>query len=114
MTNQNMKPTPGPWSFEDLPHRIIKGAYGEYVAEVITADAGTDDRDTSNAALIAEAGTVFHETGMTPRQLLEQRDELSRHLTLAIVWMRLACGKDENAQAQIEDFEKLIAKCETK
>jgi|GEM_PF-1988205 len=31
-----------------------------------------------NADLIAEAGNVANETGLTPRQLLEQRDELLR------------------------------------
>jgi hypothetical protein len=30
----------------------------------------------TNARLIAEAGTVYHETGLTPRQLAEQRAEL--------------------------------------
>lgn len=30
----------------------------------------------ANARLIAEAGTVLHETGLTPRQLAEQRAEL--------------------------------------
>jgi hypothetical protein len=29
----------------------------------------------ANADLIAEAGTVLHETGLTPRQLAEQRAE---------------------------------------
>lgn len=30
----------------------------------------------ANAKLMAEAGTVHHETGLTPRQLAEQRTEL--------------------------------------
>ncbi|AOV02432.1 hypothetical protein BI380_14325 [Delftia tsuruhatensis] len=34
----------------------------------------------ANAALIAEAGTVHHETGLTPRQLVEQRDALAATL----------------------------------
>jgi hypothetical protein len=34
----------------------------------------------ANAALIAEAGTVHHETGLTPRQLVEQRDALAEAL----------------------------------
>ncbi len=40
------KPTPGPWKRE------------------------------ANAALIIEAGTVYHETGRTPRQLADERAEL--------------------------------------
>lgn len=34
----------------------------------------------ANAALIAEAGTVHHETGLTPRQLVEQQDALAKAL----------------------------------
>lgn len=30
-----------------------------------------------HAVLIAEAGTVHHETGLTPREILAQRDELA-------------------------------------
>jgi hypothetical protein len=37
------------------------------------------ERD-ANAHLIAEAGTVHHETGCTPRQLLEQRDNAWQEL----------------------------------
>jgi len=32
--------------------------------------------------LSAEAGTVYHETKLTPRQLLEQRDELLKALKI--------------------------------
>ncbi|WP_212646416.1 hypothetical protein [Delftia sp. PE138] len=32
------------------------------------------------ASLFAEAGNVFHETGLTPRQLVEQRDALAKAL----------------------------------
>jgi len=35
-----------------------------------------DVEDKANAKLIAEAGTVTNECGLTPRQLLEQRNEL--------------------------------------
>lgn len=38
--------------------------------------------DHSIAGLIAEAGTVYHETKLTPRQLLEQRNELLQGLKL--------------------------------
>lgn len=48
---------------------IIAGVHGsfgdDYRAEV-----------EANAALIAEAGTVANETGLTPRQLADQRAEL--------------------------------------
>lgn len=45
------------------------------------ADSTWIDCNTKgNAALIAEAGTVHHETGLTPRQLVEQRNALSAAL----------------------------------
>lgn len=36
----------------------------------------TPDASKANAELIAEAGTVYHETGLSPRQLLDQRNAL--------------------------------------
>jgi len=36
------------------------------------------------ASLFAEAGNVFHETGLTPRQLVEQRDALAEALKSVI------------------------------
>lgn len=68
------KPTPGPW---------FVGSSGAFkVASVTNATAIYSDHPPSekaivaDAALIAEAGTVHHETGLTPRQLVEQRDAL--------------------------------------
>jgi hypothetical protein len=64
------KPTPGDWV---INRHVV-------VPEVINANGGqaiclVTGRDwEGNAALIAEAGTVHHETGLTPRQLMEQRD----------------------------------------
>lgn len=42
-----------------------------------------NDEGFDNANLIAEAGTVANECGLTPRQLLEQRNELLEALELA-------------------------------
>src|SRR5690348_14469594 len=65
----------GPWRYElarrsegIFPHRVMD-ANG---AEVCRVHAANED----GARLIAEAGTVAHETGLTPRQLVEQRKEL--------------------------------------
>lgn len=70
------KPTVGVWE-------TIKNGCGEVGVRAnghwITFNAGDRlpvDEAESNAALIAEAGTVYQETGLTPRQLAEQRDEL--------------------------------------
>lgn len=71
--------TKGEWSKNHDP---------EYPEEIsIECDAGTDNRyfiatvdfgmdQEANADLIIEAGTVANETGLTPRQLLDQRNEL--------------------------------------
>lgn len=40
----------------------------------------SEEEAEANAKLIAEAGTVANECGLTPRQLLEQRNELLRAL----------------------------------
>ena len=36
------------------------------------------DLDQETAELIAETLNIYHETGLTPRQILEQRDRLAR------------------------------------
>jgi len=36
----------------------------------------SEDEREANAELIAESGTVYHETGLTPRELLDQRNAL--------------------------------------
>jgi hypothetical protein len=51
---------------------------GKVIAFVVCEESGPDaDAEfDANAQLIAEAGTVLHETGYTPRELAEQRAEL--------------------------------------
>jgi hypothetical protein len=41
-------------------------------------DERTEKETFANAEFIADAFTVFHETGLTTRQILEQRDEIAR------------------------------------
>lgn len=96
MSAQNAKPTPGEWTVNfsyssDIPEnaRVVIHAppksekhTGTKVAEAEFACQGSNyhvsDRNEAeaNARLIAEAGTVYHETGLTPRQLADQRAEL--------------------------------------
>lgn len=86
--------TPGPW-FARRHGVIVGGAAHQYtngeamdqlamacVLAHSTADDPVAERD-ANTRLIAEAGTVLHETGLTPRQLAEQRAELLEALRLA-------------------------------
>lgn len=78
--SEAIKPTPGPW---------FVGSSGAFkVASVTNATAIYSDHPPSekaiwsDAKLIAEAGTVHHETGLTPRQLVEQRDALAETLEM--------------------------------
>ena len=64
------RPTPGAWV------AVITDEYGcevecngEGIAWILT-------QNEADAVLIAEAGAVLHETGRTPRQLVEERAEL--------------------------------------
>ena len=86
-----MKPTPGPWVMTEgkciyinakvdgkrrfILQRSTGEGYGINVeAEQVRADC----------RLIAEAGTVHHETGLTPRQLVERVKELEEALRDAV------------------------------
>ncbi|WP_088255593.1 hypothetical protein [Fimbriiglobus ruber] len=79
-----MKPTAGPWEYvkstykdNSAHHFVGYNRHGDTVLTVCKlvqplANASIE----ANARIIAEAGTVCHETGLTPRQLAEQRQEL--------------------------------------
>lgn len=80
----------GPWNYAPIRRGFLNYATGELsemkpAGYAITAAepkmfGGTRileaDISEDHAHLIAEAGTVYHETGLTPRQLAEQRAEL--------------------------------------
>lgn len=85
-----MKPTPGEWVVESdddgLGVVAYIGGFGYWVTGVISA-AGPDSTDATkeaNARLIAEAGTVFHNTGLSPVQLVEMVKELTGVLQSAV------------------------------
>ena len=73
------------------------------------ADSTWIDCNTKgNAALIAEAGTVHHETGLTPRQLVKQRDALAAALAgLDEAYCR--AGTPLSRDERTEDRKRLIA-----
>ncbi|WP_336695672.1 hypothetical protein [Delftia acidovorans] len=76
------KPTPGPWIHGNWLKAVEGGIDEAGWCEVwmIEADgvkslpfvACKHQDMQANAALIAEAGTVHHETGLTPRQLVDR------------------------------------------
>lgn len=86
--------TKGPW-FAKRHGAVVGGqshqyTNGEAMGQIAmacvpvhsTAADPVAERD-ANTRLIAEAGTVLHETGLTPRQLAEQRAELLEALNRA-------------------------------
>ena len=88
--SEAIKPTPGPWvavgSGGPWEQRIsIRAAHWGTVAAVGVDPSlpHWDGPQRANARLIAEAGTVAHETGLTPRQLVERVKELEEALRLA-------------------------------
>lgn len=74
--------TKGPWEFHALAHSAVIGADRVLVANCGGHADNRRDEDeliaeqNANARLIIEAGNVANETGLTPRQLAEQRAEL--------------------------------------
>lgn len=79
------KPTPGPWfeHREGFSTVYVEARIGGGMVQEVAACGPTDAgqyQQAANARLIAEAGTVHHETGLTPRQLVEQRDALEAAL----------------------------------
>ena len=84
-----MKPTKGPWEavmYERGGFDIAsKGADGITICSRIPFRRLAAEM-TDNARLIAEAGTVFHNTGLSPVQLVEQRDELMAACKKLVEW----------------------------
>ena len=84
MNEQSRKWTRGPWRVE--PDVRTPPNEPAYIAGYdVVSDHGTiignegiccGEHDEANATLIAEAGTVANETGLTPRQLAERVVEL--------------------------------------
>lgn len=69
------KHTPGPWKIKSGDSLAIQ-ALNKDIAIVCAPLTTTVTEKIANARLIAEAGTVATETGLTPRQLAEQWAEL--------------------------------------
>lgn len=89
------KPTPGPWVVEidsDVDAEwaaqwpIIKTADGDTIICGTEGFYSTIEQDIANANLCADAGTVFHTTGLTPSQLVERVKELEEAAKLVLDW----------------------------
>ena len=79
MTGQ-CKPSEGPWTVGKFQDTGLNNQISVHPA--ICTVYGAREEAEANAHIIAEAGTVYHETKLTPRQLLAQRDELLAALKL--------------------------------
>lgn len=82
------KPTPGPWYFCPYPAGNGGFVYAGGPGGPSICDMSQYELPEQNGEFIAEAGTVYHETNLTPRQLVERvreleavRDDLRRTLT---------------------------------
>lgn len=82
MSASGHTPTPGPWEISDknrtnVMHgkRAICSTGGYQDSSDIEGVALTNE---ANARLIAEAGTVAHETGLTPRQLADEVENMNK------------------------------------
>lgn len=84
--SEAIKPTPGPWTVVGSKTKYVESRIRSgWVQEIASigpteADNGYGPQQEANARLIAEAGTVAHETGLTPRQLVERVKEMEEAL----------------------------------
>jgi len=82
MTSEKLKPTPGPWTVHSEMRDCVtfEGRHGTenlFLQNLVGYFACQNEVD---ATLIAEAGTVHHECGLSPRELLEGYRELRKQL----------------------------------
>lgn len=106
-----LKITPGKWTVLDDKDTEGMDVYsGDYYIGSTWSKGShypkqVHDASRANAAFIAEAGTVANETGLTPRELMEQRDKavtLLRELRDAV--------SEEATKPGMKFVEALIAK----
>lgn len=101
------KPTPGVWSVGEgnaVQGWTVTVGDGEFLV------GGRGIGSLANAKLIAEAGTVHQETGLTPRQLVEQRDALVAALSeMHEFFSPNAWGSSENRSDALEHARAALA-----
>jgi hypothetical protein len=85
--------TPGPWRVDKAEPNIYIRITGQgWPIAHIGGMGFTDNERMSNAALIAEAGTVATETRMTPRQLSVELAAMTARAELAERQVAVLCG----------------------
>lgn len=104
------KPTPGPWTASPTEPKgdwVVHAAGIPQQLAYLPASRLVNWPLEANAALIAEAGTVHHETGMTPQQLRAAWDE-ARSMLLGAECAEQSLAK-ENEQLREQRDELLAA-----
>lgn len=103
-------PTPGPWLtcfltgfVRTADNKAVAIPYGE------NGSCAGDDTAFANAALIAEAGTVATETGLSPRQLADQRAELLEALRGAEALVSCFMAVDGYSRKELEEMGRATA-----
>ena len=120
------KPIIGPWKIDPTdPTCVISGSLQSGVGDIVCLSPSEGGFEESakhweaNASLIIEAGTVYHETGLTPRQLVEQRDLLLAKLRGVLLLIDdgiIRCRPSDVPALSdwMSDANNLIAKVEAK
>ena len=85
--SEAIKPTPGPWVMTEGKCIYINARVDGKRRFILQRSTGEGcginveaEQVRADCRLIAEAGTVHHETGLTPRQLVERVKELEEAL----------------------------------
>ncbi len=82
--SEAIKPTPGHWILDDADpddaYRYVVHGDGDTFGCICRISTNGNANPEDDARLIAEAGTVHYETGLTPRQLVEQARKLEEAL----------------------------------
>ncbi len=88
MSTNEAKPTPGPYLVlceDETCYRVVSDNYGciALLHDPLAVEHGREDELEANATLIRQAFDVYAETGLTPRELAEQVQELRKLKGLA-------------------------------
>ena len=103
------KPTKGPWTVKDHGDgkvTINSPDWGAFASVYVCVAGEHDPEGWANAQLIAEAGTVYHETGKSPREMQEQIKQLREALVSAA---RVLSGEEMTKQSLISALEQARA-----
>jgi len=115
--SEAIKPTPGPWWVDEhggLRHGVAHARDTVPVMGVALLSGNVSERvrqAEANRDLLFEAGTVFHETGLSPRQLAERNAELVEALLLVRDYVVTMKGKGHEYQIALD---AALAKCQPK